>query len=82
MLQRVLRPVQEVLRRPSLDLHEPIAGTGFQFEAEEAARCLRDGLLESPLCPLDESLRIMELMDEARAQWRAARDKEGSARPA
>jgi predicted dehydrogenase len=82
VLQRVLRPVQSVLRRPEMDLHQPIAGTGFQFEADEASRCLRDGLLESPLVPLDETLRIMELMDEVRAQWRTPGDQEVSARPA
>ena len=27
------------------------------------ARCLREGLLESPLMPLDESVSIMETMD-------------------
>jgi predicted dehydrogenase len=38
-------------------------GHGLWYEAEEAARCLRDGLLESPLMPLDESVEIMETMD-------------------
>jgi hypothetical protein len=32
------------------------------------ARCLREGLLESPVMPLDESISIMATMDAVRAQ--------------
>jgi hypothetical protein len=32
------------------------------------ARCLREGLPESPLVPLDETVAILEVLDEARAQ--------------
>lgn len=42
---------------------------GLLHEAEEAMRCLREGLLESPLMPLDETLAIMETMDLMRKQW-------------
>jgi predicted dehydrogenase len=38
-------------------------GRGLRFEADEVARCLREGLLESPRMPLDESVAIMETMD-------------------
>lgn len=38
-------------------------GRGLWHEAEEVARCLREGLLESPLMPLDESVEIMRTMD-------------------
>jgi predicted dehydrogenase len=38
-------------------------GRGLRFEADEVARCLHEGLLESPLMPLDESVAIMETMD-------------------
>jgi hypothetical protein len=31
-------------------------------------RCLRAGLLESPLLPLDETYTIMQAMDEVRRQ--------------
>ena len=44
------------------------SGTGLHYEAEEVARCLRAGLLESPLMPLDESIAIMETMDTVLAQ--------------
>lgn len=42
---------------------------GYLFEAEEAMRCLREGLLESPVMPLAETLEIMRTMDALRAQW-------------
>jgi predicted dehydrogenase len=44
-------------------------GNGYQYEAIEVARCLREGMLESPVMPLDESLQIMATMDTLRAQW-------------
>jgi predicted dehydrogenase len=43
-------------------------GHGLWYEAEEVARCLREGLLESPLMPLDESVEIMRTMDAVLAQ--------------
>jgi predicted dehydrogenase len=46
-----------------------VEGNGYQYEAIEVGRCLRAGLLESPIMPLDESISIMETMDTLRAQW-------------
>lgn len=43
-------------------------GRGLHHEADEVARCLRDGLLESPLMPLDESISIMQTMDAVLTQ--------------
>src|SRR4051794_7102293 len=43
---------------------------GLRFEADEVARCLREGLLESPLMPLDETVWIMETLDAVLAQAR------------
>jgi predicted dehydrogenase len=43
-------------------------GRGYQFEAAEVQRCLRDGLLESPLVPHSVTLEMMELLDTIRAQ--------------
>lgn len=47
----------------------PFEGNGYNYEAAEAGRCLREGLLESPTIPLDETLAIMETLDAVRAQW-------------
>ncbi|MEJ8566246.1 Gfo/Idh/MocA family protein [Elongatibacter sediminis] len=49
-----------------LDL--PFAGNGYQFEAEEAARCIRQGRTESSRMPLDETLQIMRTLDTIRAR--------------
>jgi predicted dehydrogenase len=46
----------------------PYPGSGFQFEADEVQRCVRAGLLESPILPLSETLQIMELLDTVRGQ--------------
>jgi predicted dehydrogenase len=44
-------------------------GNGYQYEAIEVGRCLRERLYESPVMPLDESISIMETMDALREQW-------------
>lgn len=44
-------------------------GNGYNYEAAELGRCLGAGLAESPVLPLDESVRIMETLDELRRQW-------------
>jgi predicted dehydrogenase len=46
----------------------PYLGGGMVHEAIEAQRCLREGLLESPLVPWSETLGVMRTMDTARAQ--------------
>jgi predicted dehydrogenase len=45
-----------------------LEGGALRLEADEVARCLGEGLLESPLMPLDETVSIMETMDEVLAQ--------------
>ncbi|BCS24795.1 Gfo/Idh/MocA family protein [Aspergillus puulaauensis] len=46
----------------------PSDGRGMYYEADEVARCLRDGKLESDTLSLEESIVIMDVMDEARKQ--------------
>ena len=43
-------------------------GRGYVHEADEVVRCLREGLIESPLVPWADSLGIMRILDECRAQ--------------
>jgi predicted dehydrogenase len=45
-------------------------GNGYDGEAIEVIRCLRAGLIESPSMPLAASLRVMGVIDEARARAR------------
>lgn len=44
-------------------------GRGMIYEAEEAMRCLRAGLTESPGIPVDETLEIMKTLDALRKPW-------------
>ena len=46
----------------------PRVENGFKYEIEEAGRCLREGLLETPALPLDETLAIMKTLDAVRAE--------------
>lgn len=51
------------------EISAPFQGNGFQFEAQEVARCVRAGRTESDILPLDETLSVMRTMDALRAQW-------------
>jgi predicted dehydrogenase len=66
------KPTTLTLSRSGQDdetIELPFEGNGYNYEAAEAGRCLREGLLESPGIPLDETLAIMETLDAVRAQW-------------
>ena len=41
-------------------------GNGYHLQVAEVERCLRDGLLESPAVPLDETVAILEVLDDVR----------------
>ncbi|MFN8598259.1 MAG: Gfo/Idh/MocA family oxidoreductase [Anaerolineae bacterium] len=45
----------------------PFRGGGFEYETEEAMRCIRAGLLESPAMSHADTLANLELMDSIRA---------------
>jgi len=47
----------------------PFAANGYQYEAMEVGRCLREGETESSHMPLDETLQIMRTMDKIRSQF-------------
>ncbi len=44
-------------------------GEGFQYEAAAVGECIRAGLTESDVMPLDETLAIMETLDRIRDNW-------------
>ena len=46
----------------------PHEGWGLRHQSDEVARCLEQGLLESPVMTLDESISVMATMDAVRAQ--------------
>ncbi len=53
---------QEVVPTPLVE------GNGYRLEVAEVARCLRAGEVESPLVPLDETVAILEVLDDIRRQ--------------
>ena len=54
----------------SQEFSEHSAATGLGWEAAHVARCIGEGLLESPAMPLDESLAIAQTMDRIAAELR------------
>lgn len=46
----------------------PFDCNGYEYEIREVERCLAAGLAESPLQRLDDSVRVMEILDEARGE--------------
>jgi predicted dehydrogenase len=53
-----------------LTLTKPLRGGGFEYETEEAMRCIREGLLESPVMTHAKTLANMILMDKIRVEIR------------
>ncbi|MFC1527029.1 Gfo/Idh/MocA family protein [Candidatus Latescibacterota bacterium] len=47
----------------------PLEGNGYNYQAVEVMECLRAGRTESDTMPLDETLDLMKIMDQIRAQW-------------
>ena len=47
---------------------DQVPGNGYGLEIAEVERCLAAGELESPLIPLDDTVGILETLDEARRQ--------------
>lgn len=48
------------------ELHRPFRANGYEYEAEEVARCLAAGETESPDMPWAESLHLAGVMDQVR----------------
>ena len=49
-------------------LVQPVMGNGYNYEAEEVTRCLQQGKLQSSIMPLQDTLQVLQLMDEVRRQ--------------
>lgn len=48
--------------------HSDVVGRGMHYQALEAERLIRAGEISSPLLPVDESVAIMNVLDEVRRQ--------------
>ncbi|KAJ8109003.1 hypothetical protein OPT61_g7776 [Boeremia exigua] len=73
-LSYTLIPAQSANRGSPADfklerkIFEVPAGHGMFWEADECARCVRDGRIESEVMGWEESVKVMEVMDEVRRQ--------------
>jgi hypothetical protein len=71
LLPEAYRPTGLILHTPSREEHtgDPLAGygNGYGPEIEEVERCLRAGLLQSPLIPHADTIAILGILDDARA---------------
>lgn len=56
----------------------PTEGNGFDYEADEVARCLRENKRESDVMPLDETIGVMRTMDRLRELWGIQYPMEGN----
>ncbi|MFI6576110.1 Gfo/Idh/MocA family protein [Nocardiopsis sp. NPDC050513] len=68
-MERAWAPTEVVLHRDGREpeaFHRPYRGNGYVHEAEEVARCVAEGLSESPDMPWSESLRLARVMDLVR----------------
>ncbi|MEJ7842868.1 MAG: Gfo/Idh/MocA family oxidoreductase [Rubrobacter sp.] len=66
------RPEAMTISRPGREdevVRESTEDNGFRYEAAEVVRCLGAGEKESALMPLDETISVLETMDEIRAGW-------------
>jgi predicted dehydrogenase len=66
------RPEAMTVSRPGHEdevVREPTEENGFRYEAAEVMRCLAAGERESPIMPLDETVSVLETMDEIRGSW-------------
>lgn len=53
-----------------LQYHEvPRQISGYEYEFQEAARCIREGKLEADSMPWDRTIQLMEIMDSLRKAW-------------
>ena len=55
-------------KKPKL-VNEGFDGFGYLYEAREVQQCLLGGKTESMICSLDETVAIMQVMDDLRKQW-------------
>ncbi|MCF6285249.1 MAG: Gfo/Idh/MocA family oxidoreductase [Candidatus Hydrogenedentes bacterium] len=60
-----LKKGDEVVETKELPLH----CNGYEYEAMEVHRCLREGKLESDIMPHQTTLDLMETLDTIRADW-------------
>ncbi len=57
----------DIVQTERIELEQ--SDNGFVYQVAEAVRCLREGLTETPVIPLDETIALMWVMDRMRREW-------------
>ena len=53
-----------------LAYHEvPKQISGYEYEFQEAVRCIGEGKIQADSMPWDRTVQVMEIMDSLRKQW-------------
>ncbi len=55
--------------RDTKEIVEEHHDNGFFYQVDETVRCIHDGKLESEIISWDETVAIMDVMDQMRAEW-------------
>ena len=55
--------------KDTIEIFEKNHLNGFIYQVAEVVRCIKEGKLESEIIPLDETIGIMEVMDNMREEW-------------
>lgn len=51
------------------EIEVPKQITGYEYEVLECKKCLEEGRIESVSMPLDESIKLLEIVDKLKTQW-------------
>jgi predicted dehydrogenase len=66
--ERISVTLADGTSRSERTIELPRSGNGYTHEAQEVGRCMRAGLIESPVMPHEETLNIMGTLDAIRNQ--------------
>ncbi len=64
-LENYLKPLLGAVRTSVF----PFSGNGYNYEAAEVNRCIKAGKLESDIMSLEDSLKVLKVLDQIRAKW-------------
>ena len=57
--------------------HYPYLGNGYAHEILHVAECLRNGLVESPVMPLEQTVNVLDITDRIRRRWPERDESQG-----
>ncbi|MFT7224231.1 MAG: putative dehydrogenase [Cellvibrionaceae bacterium] len=64
--QKLAPILRALIGKGSKSVYLPYSGNAYHYQAEEVMKCMKKGLLESPVMPLKESIAVLEIVDSLR----------------